>query len=235
MKKPRPVSNFLWRWEITSTISDRSNFLWLECDQRFWWFNFSPLHQDWFGCSHLCLGAQGGIRQAQPLLLSISEVLFWCCWPLNFQSWLSWSHTSEHDQAAPSQASAPPHKHPVFIKFSMSCIFMCTGALFWGYLVCLMPLGSSALLFPSQLSGVHTFPSSIPLESLQFWDGWSFLRRYHWQGTAKNMITTLFSCSRPQWSAFLWGKTQISFLYLRYNPTLLTRDAKSQGGLKARQ
>lgn len=110
----------------------------------------------------------GGIRQAQPLLLSISEVLFWCCWPLDFQSWVSWSHTSEHDQAAPSQASGPPHKHLTFIKmkFSMSCIFMCTGALFWVYLVCLMPLGSSAVFFPSQLFGVHTFPISIPLKTV---------------------------------------------------------------------
>lgn len=145
------------------------SFGWSVISLRFWWFNFSPRHQEWFGCSHLCLGAQRGFRQAQTLLLPISEVLFWCCWPLNFQSWVRWSHTSEDNQAAPSTASAQPHEHLIVIKFSMLCILMCTEALFWIHLVCLMPLGSSAL-FPSQLFSVHTFPIFISLEPVSTLD-----------------------------------------------------------------
>lgn len=166
----------------------------------------------------------------------------------------------ESHQWRPSHGSAPPHKNLIFIKFS---IFMSTGALFWVYLECLVPLGSSALFFSSQLFGVHTFPISIPLETvssfemvevflgklqtsfltlivkvqLKIWSQlFSLIREL-------SSLRTFFSqrrlwglLLRPQWSAFLWGKMQFpSSIWDIIPHSYLTRDAKSQGSLKAGQ
>lgn len=205
MKKPRPHSNFLWRWKITSTISDQSNILCVAGVGPVWDFGglISALCiRNGLGAANLCLRVQGGgISQAQLLLLPSVRFYF----DAAEQFGVTPVNTIMHH--SPPPASAQPHRHLKFIKFSMSCIFMCTGSLFWVYLVYLMPLGSSALFFPSQLIDVHTFPISLEtvstLEEVFLGD-----IKVSWQGTAKNRITTLFSCSRPQWSAFLQGETQ---------------------------
>lgn len=69
-------------------------------------------------------------------------------------------------------------------------------------------------LWCSHISHLH-----LPLNGLK--PQWSFLRIYHWQCTAKTIITPLFSCSRHQWSAVSWGETQCPSTLWEIIPHLL--------------
>lgn len=131
--------------------------------------------------------------------------------------WVFRAEWVESHQWTPSQASAQPHKHLILIKFSMSCVFICTGALFWVYLVCLMPLGSSALFFPSQLFGVHTFPISIPPETAS-----TLEEVFLGDITDKVQLKydhNSFLLFKTSMISNLMRRNSISLLYLRYNPT----------------
>lgn len=120
--------------------------------------------------------------------------------------WIFRAEWAESHQWTPSEASAQPHKHLILKVLHVMYFHLHRGSFLsipgvpdaTGQFSTFLPITAP---WCSHISHLHP-----PWNSLT--PGWSFLRGYHWQGTAKNMITALFSCSRSQWSASLWGEIQ---------------------------